>query len=280
MFAIKTRQSLYFQTGKERSVDFALMFSERSARPFVARLTGGCADMTAADAIGMRNLTDALSGRGTNEERLPRFAGYALFGGTRMLSLHDPSIVVPGITEIFPDVAKHDCPGVVMYGIVPGFRKMERSEDPKLEKYNILDIDMKKKVITIVHPEMKAVLFVQPQPDNEEIWDDEYKECWKYIRTLHERRWGSLLIVYNGGPVTRRELELWAHWGLKEPGLWNVLLIKDSGRAADAFANDREWLDRHPHVHVAENSVEAINAKLYELGAVIDSDNVITMRRA
>ncbi len=120
-------QSLYFQSGKERSPDFALSFSERAARPYVIRLTGGCALMTSADAVGMKNLTDALRGKVDGRLRHPRFAGFALFGGTRMRSIHDPKVIVPGITEIFPAMAK-DSPGLVMLGMIPNFQSVTRSK--------------------------------------------------------------------------------------------------------------------------------------------------------
>lgn len=275
------RQSLFFQSGKERSVDFALNFSDKSARPFVLRLTGGCADMTVADAIGMRNLTDALRGRGKRGKRLPRFAGFALFGGTRMVSIHEPHAIVPGITEVFPQAAP-DCPGTIMLGVVPGFDKFDRINKRGLKDKLILREEKKKGVYTIVHPDLQSVLFLKPTPDNEAIWEAEMKECWKYIQSLHERNWQSLLVVYNGGPTTDKEIKLWAEWGLREPGRWKILLIKDSGRAADDYASDKEWLAAHPDVHVAENSVESINEKLYELEALVErsaEDDLSSRRR-
>lgn len=264
-------QSLFFQSGKDRSIDFALTFSERIARAFVLRLTGGCANMTAADGIGMANLTNALAGRGKRGAALPRFAGFAMFGGTRMVSIHDPRQVIPGITEIFPSIAA-ECPGTVMLGIVPGFRQILRSRQPGLEREMILSVEPAKNHITIVHPHLDSVLFLQPPADIDEskIWDEEFKECYKYIRTLHERKWQSLLVVYNGGGATKREVELWAEWSLREPGRWPVLLVRESGRTADEFAANEAFLAAHPDVHVAANSVEAINDKLYELGAVVD----------
>jgi hypothetical protein len=278
-------QSLHFQIGRKTSVDFALSFSEQAARPFVLRLTGGCANMTAADAIGMRNLADALRGfKGSKD--LPRFEGFALFGGTQMISIHDPAQVVPGITEIFPSIAQN-LPGLVMLGIVPGFRQLLVSKEPGLIGKNILDIQPKKGVITTVHPDLRSVLLVEPEPNNEEIWDDEWKECARYIRTLHERNWKSLLIVYNGGSVSERELKFWAQAGRQEPGRWNVLLIKESGRIADQYAEDQAFLDEHPGVFVAENDVEHINETLYKLDALVpvatgsgDSGKVIPLRRA
>ena len=280
----KNVQSLHFQRGRQSSVDFALSFSDQAARPFVLRLTGGCADMTTADAIGMRNLSDALRGY-KGRKQLPQFEGFALFGGTQMISIHDPKQVVPGITEIFPSVAQ-DLPGLVMLGIVPGFRQLLTSTEPGLVGKNILEFLPKKGVITTVHPDLRSVLLVEPEPNNENIWDDEWKECVRYIRTLHERNWQSLLVVYNGGPTSERELLYWANVGKKD-GRWNVLLINDSGRAADRYANDETFLKEHPNVFVAENDVEDINDKLYKLEALVpcaaengDNGKVVQLRKA
>jgi|AGTN01.1.fsa_nt_gi hypothetical protein len=277
-------QSLHFQRGKQSSVDFALSFSEQAARPYVVRLTGGCADMTAADAIGMRNLADAFRGY-KGRKRLPRFEGFAIFGGTQMVSIHDPNEVVPGITEIFPSVAA-DLPNMVMLGVVPGFRQLLTSKEPGLVGKNILAFETKKNCITTIHPDLRSVLLVEPEPNNEDIWDDEWKECARYIRTLHERNWQSLLVVYNGGGATERELKFWAEAGNQEPGRWNVLLIKESGRKCSQYASDEAWLAEHPGVYVAENDVEDINDKLNKLGALVpvaeedgDTGKVIPIRR-
>ncbi len=265
-------QSLYFQSGKERSTDFALSFSERAARPYVIRLTGGCALMTTADSIGMKNLSDALRGKINGRKRAPRFAGFAVFGGTRMLSVHDPKIVVPGITEIFPEMAK-DSPGMVMLGMVPNFQSISRSKKRGLADKLILSVEEKKGVVTVIHPELRSVLLLQPTPDRLEPWDDEYKECFRLVKSLHERQWKSLLVVYNGGNVTRREVELWQYWGQREPGRWNVLFIKESGRVADEFVDklesDEGFRSENPDFHYADNTAESINAKLDELGAMV-----------
>jgi len=277
-------QSLHFQRGKQQNLDFALSFSEQAARPFVLRLTGGCADMTAADAIGMRNLADAFRGY-KGRKRLPRFEGFTLFGGTQMVSSHDPKQVVPGITEIFPSVAA-DLPAMVMLGIVPGFRQLLQSKEPALVGKNILSFEPSKGVITTVHPDLRSVLLVEPEPNNEDIWDDEWKECARYIRTLHERNWQSLLVVYNGGGATERELKFWAEAGNREPGRWNVLLIRESGRKCSQYASDEAWLAEHPSVYCADNDVEDINDKLFKLGALVPvaeengMGKVIPMRRA
>lgn len=276
-------QILYFQQGDTRSFDFTLSFAERPFRDFACRLTGGCGEMTAADAIGMRNLEKALAGlvgrSGGKGSPHRRFAGFAIFGGTRMLSVHDTSVIVPGITEVFPNIAQY-CPGMEMLGIVAGFRYMRRvTDDPNLVDKLILKTE--KGFHTIVHPNAARALLLQPDPDNEEVWDDEWKETWRCFRSLHDCGWQTLNIVYNGGPVTEREIKKWAEWGRREPGLWNMLIIKDSGRKATQYASDLEFLSNSPSIHVCENSTEAIHEKLWQLGALVEAEErkVIPFRR-
>lgn len=273
-------QILYFQQGNLRSIDFALSFAERPFRNFAARITGGCGEMTAADAIGMRNLERALRGHTRKRGSARRhFAGFGIFGGTRMVSVHDTSVIVPGITEIFPNVAK-DCPGMEMLGIVAGFRQfIRRKDDPNLVDKLILKTE--KGFHTIVHPDADRALLLQPDPSNEEIWDDEWKETWNCFRSLHEKGWQTLNIVYNGGTVTEREIKKWAEWGRREPGFWNMLLIKDSGRKATEYSTNADFLKRSPGIHVCENDVDAINEALWQLGALVEEEDrkVIPIRR-
>jgi len=271
-------QTLYFQEGNRRSVDFALNFAAatKPTRPFACRFTGGCANMTTADAIGLRRLEQALCGGKTGK----RFAGFAIFGGTRMLSALDPTEVLPGITEVCPNIA-NDCPNMEMLGLIAGFRRQIRSSDPMLSGHII--IDKNPNFLTVVHPAPRSVLQLQPLPDNNEVWDDEYKETAMCFQTLHEYDWQTLNIVYNGGNVTEREINLWARLGDMHPGCWNMLIIKDSGRKASEYALRQDFLDAHPNIHVASNDVGHLVEKLEELGALCEAaelTNVLPFRRA
>jgi hypothetical protein len=269
-------QLLYFQQGNMHSVGFALSFAERPTRPFACRITGGCGEMTAADAVGMRNVERALCGFTKGKRARRHFAGFGIFGGTRMLSVHDTSVIVPGITEIFPNVLKH-CPGTEILGIVAGFQHMIRdSQTAGLADKLILTRTPNH--VTVVHPDPRSVLFLQADPNNEEVWDDEYKETFACFRQLHTKGWQTLNLVYNGGSVTEREIKLWAEWGNIEPGKWNMLLINDSGRKCTQYAQDKGWLREHPCVRVAENDVNAINDQLWELGALVEEAQVVGPR--
>ena len=93
------------------------------------------------------------------------------------------------------------------------------------------------------------------------------KECVNICDALRNLQWQGLLTVYNGGPVAERDIQRWAALGKTDP-FWRVLLIKGSGRKADEYANDQEFLHEHPSVHVCDNTVEDMRRKLLELGAI------------
>lgn len=259
---VENAPTLFIQTGKEQSALFAMNFA-RDVRHFVLRMTGGCGLMEAHDAVGLKNLEDALSGH-TSEEGLilPRFSGFGLFGGTRMLNAFDPSNIVPGVTEIFPKIAER-CSEAVFLGVIAKIGTL------KYTRYGVvLSEEPGKNFFTVIHPGQHSTVLLQPTSDAKASYDDEFKECARICGELRNIGWQNLLVVYNGGGVTEREILTWAALGQQDPDRWKVLIINGSGRIADKYAADKQFLLEHPTVHVAENSVEDIRAKLSELGAL------------
>lgn len=254
--------TLFIQTGKEQSALFALNFA-RDVRHFVVRLTGGCGLMTREDAIGLKNLENALKGHSPDGRPQPRFAGFGLFGGTRMVSKFNAKVIVPGITEIFPAIVK-DCPEAAFLGVIAKVGQL------KYSKYGVVvSAESGNDWVTIMHPEQHSIVLLQPSADKSASWDDEFKECLNLVAELHKLDWQSLLLVYNGGGVTEREINAWAKLGDMDPDRWKVLIVNGSGRIADKYANDKEFLAAHPTVHVCENDEESMRQKLFELGAII-----------
>jgi hypothetical protein len=260
--------SLYIQTGEDKSQMFGMNFARNIQKRFVMRLTGGCGLMNQSDAEGLANLQIALSGQDSigadgvgSKDQHPRFGGFCLFGGTRMVAKADPSVIVPGVTEIPPAISSH-CPDAAMLGVIAkvghlrytpqGIVVANKDSDP---------------YATIVHPTQTSVVLLQPSADSFASWDDEAKECINICDALRDLQWQGLLTVYNGGGVTEREILRWAKLGQRDP-FWRVLLINGSGRKADEYANDREFLSEHPTVHVCENTVEDMRRKFLELGAI------------
>ncbi len=254
--------TLYIQTGKEQSALFAMNFA-RDVRHFVLRITGGCGLMSPEDALGLANLENALKGGSREESPLPRFSGFGLFGGTRMLSKSDPSQVVPGVTEVLPAITGN-CPGAVFLGVIAKVGQL---------KYTSLGVvihdEPDAQYFTIIHPTQHSIVLLQPTPDARASWEDEFRECIRFCHELRMLDWQSLLLVYNGGGVVEKEILAWAKLGRLDPDKWKVLLVNGSGRKADEYANNKKFLSHHPTVHVCQNTEQSIREKLTELGALI-----------
>lgn len=239
--------SLYIQSKGERSTNIALRLTRASNR-FIIRITGGCANMEYRNA---QNLCELF------EDAFAYFSGAILFGGTRMLKISNPKKIIPGITEIVPRLKK-TCPNSVSLGVIP------RTQELKLTDHGLcVAIEPDKDCFTIVHPEQDMCVVVQISPDHVAQWDAEAQECAEIINDLRVfAQWKSLLISYNGGGVTEREIINTAKRG------WPILFIEGSGRKTDEYAKNKKFLEEYPCVHVAQKNSDSIRKKLYELGAI------------
>jgi hypothetical protein len=270
MSADNTRKSffdnaptLYIQTGADKSQLFGINFARNVKNRFALRITGGCGLMSPQDAIGMSNMREALSGLSERNDGIkhPQFSGFCLFGGTRMLNRYDPSVIVPGVTEI-PPYLSEVCPDVITLGILAKVGHLRYTPNG-----TVISDEPDSEYVTIIHPTQSSVVLLQPSSDICASWDDEFKESIRICDALRPLNWKGLLFVYNGGGVTEREIKSWAKLGQTDP-FWQVLLVRGSGRKADEYANDKEFLEENPTVHVCENTVEDMRCKLSELGAI------------
>ncbi len=248
--------TLFYQTGWEQSQNFVFNFAY-GLRHFVLRLTGGC-EMSDQDAAGLVNLEEALAGgMGIDGQPLPYFSGFGIFGGTRYKRLDDPKGYIPGITEVLPKIA-HRLPEAAMLGIVGKTTTMQRYTPYGI----VVDEDQRKGTFTVIHPSARSLLVLQPTADRAAPWTSEYQESYRLCHELGVAGWDSLLVVYNGGSIVEKEVNLWADRGQE------LLIVAGSGRKADAFAGNEQFLREHPNVHVCGNEVGAIRASLEELGAL------------
>ncbi len=258
--------SLYIRTGRESCNKFLGKFLNLSIRPFVLRMTGGCL-IDPEYLRGLKHLEWALTGRG--RKNLPQFAGFCLFGGTRMVHKAEPENFVSGITEVVPPLNRY-CPRAQTLGVIAKVGDLKYSRHGIVVSPPGSDSDP---YATIVHPQQDSVLIVQPSADHFASWTDEARECIDIIDHLRGNHWQGLLLAYNGGSVVGEEIEAWATLGKSNP-FWRVLLVKGSGRTADRLAQDEAFLKEHPTVHVCENSESAIRLALLRLGALVDSNKV------
>jgi len=223
----------------EHSSKVALILSTAKQRA-VVRITGGCGEMSADDASGLYNLfAEAFTQSG--------FQGAMLYGGTRMLMRHDPSVILPGITEIVPHIAKDN--NIVPFGVIP--RTCDLAFD---DKYGfVVSNEPGHDFFTVVHPEQKEFLIVQKSVDEPATWDTEWEECLNIIADMRKYgQWKSLLTCYNGGGVTERELREHARRG------WPVIIVAGSGRTCNKYAEDIDFLIQHPSVMVVEKTVSSL----------------------
>jgi len=239
--------SLYIQGEDEQSSKIALKLTKAKDR-FVVRITGGCGYMNQEDASGLNELF---------EKSFEGFSGAMLFGGTRMIKKGSQNEIVPSITEIAPLVRKKNNNSVVL-GVVP------KTDDLYLSEYGLIVCSEESSdYVTIIHPEQDICLMVQKSVDQNSLWEAEYKECIKIIDSLRKYAdWKSLLISYNGGGVTEKEILKTAELG------WPVLLIKNSGRKTDEYAENKRFLERYPNVLVCEKNYRAIRNVLKKIGAI------------
>lgn len=243
------------ETGEhERSSKLAFQFAEHGIPDRIIRLTGGCGFMSPEDARKMKALEDAL---------VRCYSGHLLFGGTQMRSIRNPDTIVPGITEVAAAVRRRSNK-VRLIGVIPKVNDLQSS--PHGTVISVTEEPEKPDGghFTVVHPDQEMAIIVQPSVDKSSIWDQERKRCAEVIGSLLERSWSTLLVVYNGGGVTKREVEHWAELGKSDPR-WQVLLIKGSGRIADEFASNSAFLEEHPTIHVAECAEESIEERLRDL---------------
>jgi hypothetical protein len=239
--------SLYVKRRGEQTTKLELSIT-RAKQRHIVRLTGGCGYMSAGDTAGLYELfTKAFRG----------FEGAILFGGTRMLQKDDVEVIVPGITEIAP-LIRQTCPGSVILGVVP------KSEDLRLTQYGLVVSDeVRNDYLTIVHPEQDQCLIVQQSADEGVDWDAEWQECLRIIGDLRQfAQWQSVLVAYNGGSVTEREILATAEQG------WPVILIAGSGRKTDEYAMNADFIKQYPNVMVVEKSSESLRRGLIALGAI------------
>ena len=227
----------------------------RAQHRYLVRITGGCGFMTPQDAHGLYDLyADAFRGD---------FKGAFLFGGTQMRRKDTPDTVIPSITEVVPCIRRR-CPNTVALGVVPRIEIDGNIQHLQLVRTGILVYDEPgEEYYTQIHPEQDMCVVVQGSADQGVMWDAEMLFARKAAQLLSQGAgWKQLLISYNGGGVTEKEILQWAQLG------WPVLLINGSGRTTEKYANDAQFLSDHPNVHVVERTSASIRTKLIELGAI------------
>jgi hypothetical protein len=234
--------------------------------PSLVRITGGCGLLEESHWKGMVRLF---------QRGFDGFGGAMLVGGTRMLVQHEghlTSTIRPGITEI-PLALKPICPEAVIGGLVPGSERFSDRDKTILYDQSSWLLGEKNKTkrsfYTILNPEIEYFLYLNEESFGAgQRWDAEYHEAIQIAKIMSagERQGGRTfnpaLVVYNGGETTKREINAWCDLS------WPVVLIRESGRAADELASDSNFLKSHSNVSVVNKNGQELNERLRELGII------------
>lgn len=253
VFPEKHAPSLYVQNEKEDLSTKAALALTKARDRFVIRITGGCGNMDGADTEGMLDMYATAFGS--------HYGGAVLFGGTQMRYIDDFERIFPGITEVGPIIRKQ-CPDARVLGVVP------KTGDLSVCARGVV-VTTEPPLVTIVHPEQDVCIIVQTSVDDVAPWDAERLLCQRIVDYLQRYAgFKSLLISYNGGGVTGREVGAWV---LRR---WPVMLMKGSGRITDEMIDEYheydgpESLAGPPNVMVVPCTPAAMREGLIEAGAL------------
>ncbi len=243
------RVPLYYKQVGEAATKVELRLTQAKSK-FVVRVTGGCGYMDTADGCGLVDLFQlAFYG----------FTGALIGGGTRIVSTNDPKQIHQSIGEVGPAI-RELCPGSIVLGVVP----RPFNQEVVLTDYGLVVSHSDEwNQDTIIHPLQDECLIVQHSADDGVKWEAEYQECLEIIHRLREfAAFRSLLICYNGGMVTEKEILATAGRG------WPVILIAGSGRMADKYAQDKSFLEKYPNVTIVSNDPVTLRQALIAHGAI------------
>ena len=233
----------WVQSGEDVCARIRDTFLTPNIAKYVIRTTGGCDNMEEPHRSFLPEVRKALRG----------FWGVGISGATQSLYCYDPTRVLDTVTEVFSaipgirelqriqkdpnqeEILKHRFPGCSRAMLKIGIAAY--TETRFLTPYGVCVANNHPQSFSILRTDCDYNLSLQCSTNRNfkvprdslsdkgcgSPWDAEFLEAIDMIESLHSYGWGSLLLVFNGGSVTKREIIAWANEG------WNVLLIRGSG---------------------------------------------------
>jgi hypothetical protein len=231
-----------------------------SPAKIVARISGGAGGMESRDVAGMfESFQAGFTG----------FRGDVVIGGTQMRSRFNLKLPIVGITEVAPIIARA-APEAIVIGVTPRLCDLTL-----IDGVGAMVADGKepgkpdKPYITIVHPDLNVCLLLQYSADIPlKSWVHEWQTALRYmglLRTESQPPFQSFHMFYNGGQETEREL-LGVMAQPHEPdNPWWTILLADSGRIAQQYAEDRDFRSEYADRLVVCDKAE-LRTALQDLG--------------
>ncbi len=241
--------SLRVESGAERAIALAYDFVRAGVPQRAYRWTGGCGLTSTENRIALEILREGVFRAGELAY------GHHIQGGTRMRGYLRPEVVIPGVIEIPVQLKQLLGEKMCLYGITPLTDEGTISDDYGTILTRKPDADHPYGGhFTTLRGDIDVTVFFQPSANEKSKYEDEVKRAYEIIDHLIMRAWQSLLISFNGGGVTKKEVIHWCRQ-LATSEEWqqraSILLIKGSGRETDVLAADEEFLDQNPWVTVA-----------------------------
>lgn len=194
------------------------------------RISGGCKHMGPEDKLSMLQFfLIAFDG----------FKGLIWSGATRAVDAEGN--IDPVVTEI-PGVVRSQNPLCVALGSAPRVDTLRLMGESRL----VLD-----KYDNVPNPALNAMLLVQKNANDALDWDGDVDDAFDFMADLMSDGGFSQagIVAWNGGPVTKKEIEKSAARG------WPTILVRGSGRETDIYiekfeAGDAALLSALPKNHL------------------------------
>lgn len=274
----------FINSGSSKNQARIIAVMSQAANHQIVRFTGGCGYMNEADGKEFLSLfTKSFNG----------FEGVALFGGTQMLSTTEPVKVIPGITEIGPAIRMEN--NSIALGVINCDKELT------LENGTVV-LSKEDDYVTVIHPSqdvvavidsnirdgetqemvlrhtsiLKALSYYSELSEKHKIfdgapqkWEWEFLACSSISELLVDTGWKNMLVVYNGGATTLKEVFDYVTRG------WPVLIIKGSGRVANELVQNSQFNRQFGnYVTYVERDYWALRAHLESKGVVPDYSSV------
>lgn len=176
-----------------------------------------------------------------------QFSGMVLTGATRATEL-DSAVAHRGVMEAGAKL-EATCPGARVLGVVPSQRlEMHYDGTCSVVREEGLEVGL--------HPDNKLILSTAEKTPY--LWDAEWQRCLGLKHALNPS--SSVLISFDGGIATDREIRAWAAESKRDPHTHVVLLGRSApDRATAQLSRNFGFLREHPNVHVVEFDAGRLN---------------------
>lgn len=217
----------------------------------IIRFAGGCKGM---DAVGKDDMVRKVLAMHSGFRGVSTSGATAQRENTKLGERNDVATIDPMVTDLAVLIDSHYCMGTV-----------PRTGQMHFEKFGLLCLDR-----WGTNPNLRMNHIVVVEDDNTDTnleWNGDLDKYMRWMQKLQdEANFKLVLFVWNGGPVTLEESLAAADLG------WTVIVIRDSGRAAEDLATKPEYAGfrSRPNVHTFSKDNIAAVRSLYQREGILE----------